>query len=449
MYTEKKAKLILRLSALVIMAMIFAGPSTGPRLYAQKLQKLNQFLQASDRSDPAIRLFEEGRDSIQDEDWKAAGQKFNQFIKEYPHHDKDDAALYWLAFSLERQQQFEEARRTLDQLLREYPKSSWINDAKTIRAEMAAHEGNLHFDLKVDGATVVIGESGADSENDEIKMVALRSLFQSNPAKASAFVMELSKPESKAPLNLKRAALNMLAQSGGKEGMAVLEGIVTSDREPELRRTAAFWLGQSGDDHALDLLKQVALQDKDPEIAKSAVFGISQRRNPKAKQLLSELATSAPSIEVKKAAIFGLVQTEGEGAVDELIKIYDSDHDVEIRRQVTFVLSQCGGPRAAAKLLEIAKSGNDVEVRKQAIFWLGQHEQTTETLISLYDSEANGDIKSQIMFTLSQSPSKAGLRKLIDIARNDKSVELRKRAIFFLGQSKDPEAEKFLEDILK
>jgi len=48
-----------------------------------------------------------------------------------------------------------------------------------------------------------------------------------------------------------------------------------------------------------------------------------------------------------------------------------------------------------------------------------------------------------------RSPNKSGIRKLMTIARNDPSVEMRKRAVQFLGQSKDPEAMKFLEDLLK
>jgi len=41
------------------------------------------------------------------------------------------------------------------------------------------------------------------------------------------------------------------------------------------------------------------------------------------------------------------------------------------------------------------------------------------------------------------------LQKLMSIARNDPSVELRKMAVNYLGQSKDPEALKFLEELLK
>jgi hypothetical protein len=44
---------------------------------------------------------------------------------------------------------------------------------------------------------------------------------------------------------------------------------------------------------------------------------------------------------------------------------------------------------------------------------------------------------------------KSAVRKLIDIAKNDPSVEMKKKAIFWLGQSRDPEAMEFFKEILK
>jgi hypothetical protein len=38
--------------------------------------------------------------------------------------------------------------------------------------------------------------------------------------------------------------------------------------------------------------------------------------------------------------------------------------------------------------------------------------------------------------------------KLMDIARNDKNPELRKKAIFWLGQSRDPRVQQFLIDMI-
>jgi len=47
------------------------------------------------------------------------------------------------------------------------------------------------------------------------------------------------------------------------------------------------------------------------------------------------------------------------------------------------------------------------------------------------------------------SKQKSAVRKLMAIAKNDPSVELRKAAVRYLGDSKDPEALKFLEELLK
>jgi HEAT repeat protein len=47
------------------------------------------------------------------------------------------------------------------------------------------------------------------------------------------------------------------------------------------------------------------------------------------------------------------------------------------------------------------------------------------------------------------SRQKSAVHKLMTIARSDQSVDLRKLAVRYLGESKDPEALKFLEDLLK
>jgi HEAT repeat protein len=47
------------------------------------------------------------------------------------------------------------------------------------------------------------------------------------------------------------------------------------------------------------------------------------------------------------------------------------------------------------------------------------------------------------------SSQKVAVQKLIAIARDSQMVELRKMAVRMLGESRDPEALKFLEDLLK
>jgi len=45
--------------------------------------------------------------------------------------------------------------------------------------------------------------------------------------------------------------------------------------------------------------------------------------------------------------------------------------------------------------------------------------------------------------------NKRALRKLMEIIKSDAAVRLKKRAIEALGESDDPEAVKFLEELLK
>jgi hypothetical protein len=58
-------------------------------------------------------------------------------------------------------------------------------------------------------------------------------------------------------------------------------------------------------------------------------------------------------------------------------------------------------------------------------------------------------MKEQVIFVLSQRRnSTAAVDKLMEIARNDRDPELRKKAIFWLGQSRDPRVQQFLIDMI-
>ncbi len=67
----------------------------------------------------------------------------------------------------------------------------------------------------------------------------------------------------------------------------------------------------------------------------------------------------------------------------------------------------------------------------------------------MYDGETNVQVRGALLRAFGNSHQKSAIRKLMAIARNDQSVDLRKLAVALLGQSKDPEALKFLEDLLK
>jgi hypothetical protein len=104
-------------------------------------------------------------------------------------------------------------------------------------------------------------------------------------------------------------------------------------------------------------------------------------------------------------------------------------------------------------LLRIARRpALPIETRRQAVFWLGQAagEAATRGLDSLA-SEDTGEleVRKQAVFALSQRPADEGVVSLIHIARTSPHPEIRKTALFWLGQSEDPRALELFEEILQ
>lgn len=103
-------------------------------------------------------------------------------------------------------------------------------------------------------------------------------------------------------------------------------------------------------------------------------------------------------------------------------------------------------------LLTIAK---DVDAptanRKDAVFWLSQEagDAATKGLSDLADDEdQDREVRDQAVFALSQLPDDKGIPILIRLARSNKDPKVRRKALFWLGQSDDPRALALIEEIL-
>jgi len=105
------------------------------------------------------------------------------------------------------------------------------------------------------------------------------------------------------------------------------------------------------------------------------------------------------------------------------------------------------------ELLRIARDTRvGEETRRQSVFWLGQAtgEAATRGLDSIVEAEGDADleIRKHAVFALSQRPAEEGVPALIRIARTNRHAELRKTALFWLGQSEDPRAISLFEELL-
>lgn len=103
-------------------------------------------------------------------------------------------------------------------------------------------------------------------------------------------------------------------------------------------------------------------------------------------------------------------------------------------------------------LLKIAKKEETSrKVRRSAVFWLGQAagDAATRGLTDLVDDKnADREVRETAVFALSQRPRDEGVPALIKIAKQNPDPELRRKAIFWLGQSEDPRAISLFEELL-
>jgi hypothetical protein len=103
-------------------------------------------------------------------------------------------------------------------------------------------------------------------------------------------------------------------------------------------------------------------------------------------------------------------------------------------------------------LLALARDSSVArDTRRAAVFWVGQAAETAATrgLTDLADgSDADRDAQEAAVFALSQRPADEGVPALIRIAKTHRDPDLRRKAMFWLGQSDDPRALAFFEELL-
>jgi HEAT repeat protein len=395
----------------------------------QDLAKLNRFVQTGNT--PAMKLFRAGRDLIENEEWAKAAATFNSFIQTYPRDNDVDAALYWYAYALKKQGSTKEAAKALKRLIKDFERSGWREEADALLTELAPALGQTE-----------IIDNALSKENEELKIIALQSLFESSPDRALAFVSEWLKPNSTASRRMKESAVSLLGAHGGKQAIPILLDIARNQPDAKLRQTAIHRLGEAGGEQVMDELMRIYTSDLDIKIKQQVLHAFAEMDSPRASAKLLEIAqNSNENIDMRKTAISRL--GERDGAFDNLLRIYDTDRTLDIRKRLLNAFAESNDPRADAKLLEVARTGDNVELRRYAIRRLGEHngEAMLDELMRIYQTEQTLEVKRDILNAFSDMNSPRAKTKLYEIARNQaENVDLRRNVINRIGERHDAQA---------
>ncbi len=228
-----------------------------------------------------------------------------------------------------------------------------------------------------------------------------------------------------------------------------LEEMALADRASlDARKAAVFWLGQAYDQDDSDRLARIMENGSLPmELRETALFAVSQEDSPAALQVLTTTASSDGPAKLRESAIFWLGQQEEAEALATLSDLYRRLRDDDLREKALFAISQHESADASRWLLErVTDQTESAKLRKNALFWLGQRGDSREILVDLYRTIADRDLKEQLIFAYSQN--ELLLDQLLAVAREETDPELRKNALFWLGQSNDPAAIDYLEELI-
>jgi len=210
------------------------------------------------------------------------------------------------------------------------------------------------------------------------------------------------------------------------------------------------WLTGVPANASLAYLQKLASTNASDHILDGAILAIAQHDDPQADNVLDQLTRPAQPERTREKAVFWLGATRGSRGVSILKNIIANDPNEHIRDKAVFALSISKQPEALDSLIQAARRDSSAHVRGQAIFWLAQKagKQASSTIIDAIENDPDTQVKKQAVFALSQLPKDEGVPELIDIARSQKNREVRKQAFFWLGQSQDPRALAFIEQVL-
>ena len=418
------------------------------------------------KADPADSLYRLAREAMSRGDWKRAAEIFHRIPERYPDSAYAGQAMYYEAYSLYRSggdDDLSNARDRLKELKVKYPKVAKSTDGATLATRVCgelAKRGDESCTLDIGKKVEDLADNGNatssqgrscpsdDDENDD-RIAALNALLQMDADRAMPILKKVLERRDACSAGLRRKAVFLVSQKRTDETANILMNVARSDPDQEVREQAVFWLSQVPG--STPLLEGILRGNGDENIKEKALFSLSQQNDPRAQQALRDFAMreSEPG-DLREKAIFWLGQRRSPDNTEFLRTLYSRLTDQDLKEKILFSLSQQKGSGNESWLMGIALNPKEeIELRKKALFWAGQSGVAISELSQLYDRMNDTEMKDQIIFALSQRQREsAAIDKLFDIAKNEKDSELRKKAIFWLGQSRDPRVQQFLLDLI-
>jgi HEAT repeat protein len=262
---------------------------------------------------------------------------------------------------------------------------------------------------------------------------------------------------------VREAALHALSQMNRPEVFDLFVNVAKTDPDKEVRQSALYAISQAArndEEKAFQAMKGFALdQSLDPEMREAAFYWIRNFKKGDALDLYLQVAKSDPNVRMRSAALYYIGEA-GSKDPEEVLKIYkeflfDPTQPREVREAVLYSLTRLKTDAAFDLLLNVAKTDPDQRLQQAAIYNIGRmtrdKPKTLATLTSLFESipKDRTETLNALLYAIANIGTDQAVDFLGRVAKTSDNYELRRTAIYHLGNIGGEKASAVLYDILK
>lgn len=283
--------------------------------------------------------------------------------------------------------------------------------------------------------------------------------YEFNNEKGSTTIVNGASISTGSKVETRNVGIFLLYEPGGSLERVELYNL---DRRRDYSGYKVYWLGRAGNEESLSLLKGIVESNQTNRAGEKAVAAVALHDDPRVDNLLEDFARHSTNEKVRSTSVFWLGQTPGHHAyLEELVR--NEQESVKLRKEAAFSIGVGRDPQAMATLQNLFSSISDREVKKQIVFAASinksegadgaskrRDDAGVDFLIKVAETDSDREVRKQALFWLGQ---KAGQRSLDALGKviegTDDDTEVQKQAVFAISQRPKDEAVPLLIKIAK
>jgi hypothetical protein len=313
-------------------------------------------------------LYDQARNAIEREQYGKALGQLDVLIARFdgkPPADsianRVDAAMYWKAYALGKQRELSEALKTLEVMQSRFADSRWLKDAQALRVEMMQASGQA-----------VSPDAQAD---EDLKLLALRGLMQSDPDRAVGMIEQMLSGSSS--IKVKENALFVLSQSRSAKALEILGSSAKGSRNPDLQIRAIRYLGVMNAPGSDQILEDAYRSSSDDAVKRAVIRSFMVSGNRARLAAIAGDANSSPSLRGEAAQQLGVMH-----GGDELVQLYARESAPEVKKRI---INGLFVSQDATRLVALARAEKDVQLKKEIVQKLSlmKSKEATDYLVEL------------------------------------------------------------------